>query len=440
MSNIIDKKIIKEILSIFIPSIIAYFSGTFAYILDGIYIGNRFGKEGLATASLVNPFILLINVFFWSLVVGGNTYLAHAYARNDKEETNKRYSIIVKYGSMLVICAMLIIVIIYKPLLMTLNFDEELINFSMIYFFPMLIAFVLNYFCTLNSYKMRVQGDTRLLLIHGVLPIIINGTLNYIFLFILNLNICFVAVATIISYGLTLIVDYFYLPRAGNIINYKNVKFDKHLFSRIFYNGFSDALFDLAKAIVTLYSNIIMLIVIGTIGLSILGVLEYVFIILLMPVFAIGDSINPLVAKAYGKKDFTLAYKYRTNAIFIISVFSIILFTIINLLSGKIIGLYGIDDISSIQYMQRTIFLYTTPILLVGYNQVSTAFLTAMDKPTESLVIGVFKNIILILIFLTILSILFGAFGLYIAYFVSEFTALFIVYYIVKKTRKDYGI
>jgi len=174
--------------------------------VDLIIVGRFTGSEAMAavgsTGSLIN---LLVNLFN-GLAVGANVLVAKSFGANQmksvKESVHTAIAISIIGGIFLVFVGL----IFSRPILTLMGTPSEIIDnatlYLRIYFSGMPIFMLYNF----GSAILRAVGDTRRPLYFLSLAGVINVILNYILVRFLYLGVAGVAIATVISQGVAVIL------------------------------------------------------------------------------------------------------------------------------------------------------------------------------------------------------------------------------------------
>ena len=174
--------------------------------VDLIVVGQYTGSNAMAavgsTGSLVN---LLVNLFN-GLAIGANVLVAKAYGANQqkslKEAVHTSIAISILAGIVLVFVGL----IFAKPILTLMGTPDEIIEgatlYLKIYFTGMPIFMLYNF----GSAVLRAVGDTRRPLYYLSAAGVINVVLNLILVRVFYLGVAGVAIATVVSQGVAVVL------------------------------------------------------------------------------------------------------------------------------------------------------------------------------------------------------------------------------------------
>lgn len=206
---------------------------------DIIVVGRFVGESALAavgsTTALTN---LLTNVFI-GFSVGTNVLTARSigsgmdkYA-SDTVHTSVLFSLIC--GALLAIIG----VFLSKPLLSIMSTPDDVIDqsaiYMRIYFMGMPVVMLYNF----GNAIMRAMGDTRRPMIYLVIAGIINVIFNIIFVTVFNLGVAGVAIATIISEGISALLIVRCLCRLEGCLHLdlKKLRINSHVLKQMVFIG-----------------------------------------------------------------------------------------------------------------------------------------------------------------------------------------------------------
>lgn len=421
---------LKEILKVFIPTLISYSTFMLVGIVDAMFIGNFFGSEAQAALSLLTPLTLAITCIIFSINIGANTYFGHAVGAGDIKQANKIFNHALIYGTITITIITIILNIALEPFLDAFSDSSVVINYGLDYGRLIIFNMIIMMINILLGFFQRTIGNGNVIAKQAVISLVVNVIFNSVFVIVFKWGIAGIAMASIISN----IAQIIYIVLATRKVDRPEFKlhfvpFEIKLAGTIFINGFSDALFDISLAATTIVNNIILVHYLGDIGLTDMYILSQINLIQLNVLFALADSTNPLVATAYGKGDTERTRKIRSTGVKLAFSSAVIIYALVFIFKPILFKVYGVDP--AIYSQLKTVSsVYLSVVLFFSINQVFTSYFTAIGRSLISLVIGVMRNLVLPIIFTVVISTFAGANGVWVGYSLGEATALvFIIIY-----------
>ena len=170
---------------------------------DIVVVGRFAGDEALAavgsTSSLIN---LLVNVFM-GLSVGTNVLVSRYYGAKQSKELSEMVHTSILTSIVSGFILVFVGYFISKPVLMLMDTPEDVIGMSVlyirIYFAGMPVMMLYNF----GSAILRAVGDTKRPLYFLTAAGVINVVLNLIFVIAFHMGVAGVALATVISQGIS---------------------------------------------------------------------------------------------------------------------------------------------------------------------------------------------------------------------------------------------
>lgn len=173
---------------------------------DIIVVGRFAGNEALAavgsTSSLIN---LLVNVFM-GLSIGANVMVARFYGANQKKELDEMIHTAILTSIISGVILVFVGVIFARPALSLMGTPDDVIDHSVVYMRIYFIGMPVMMLYNFGSAILRAIGDTKRPLYYLLFAGIINVLLNLFFVIVLHMGVAGVALATVISQGVSAIL------------------------------------------------------------------------------------------------------------------------------------------------------------------------------------------------------------------------------------------
>ena len=409
-----------------IPSALAMFIASFNTVLDGVFLGNGVGDLALAAVNIVMPLTIIFFGLATMVAVGGGALVSKNFgAGNDK----KAISIFRQVMKFLVIASLVLSIVCMlfsKQIVMLMGATEntkglasEYLKYYSAFCIPNLLGISLGSF-------VRNDNKPNLAMIATIIGTIFNVLLNYIFIFKLNLGIKSAAIATGLGQMVTvLIIIPHFIYKKGKL-TFGESKMEKEIILETLKVGLPSFVAEAAFSIIILIHNIFITVVIGEIGLSVYAVINYITTNIYLILLGVTLGAQPLMSYNFGAKNAEKIIKVYDLAIKTSAIISFIFFLICLILGKQIISIFTSDK-SIIEMSYIALNLTNLAYFLIGKNLTTTVYYQAIEITKYSNLIGAFRSILILPIALIILSKLFGANGIWISMFVSEFFTMILI-------------
>ena len=221
--------LLKKIILFAIPLMLSGVLQLLFNAADVIVVGRFTGNEALAavgsTSSLIN---LLINLFV-GVSVGANVLLGKHIGARDEENASKTVHTAVTFALVVGIAMIFVGFFLSRPLLELMGTPEDVINLSVLYMRIYFVGMPAFMFYNFGAALLRAVGDTKRPLYFLTLAGIINVIFNLIFVIVFHMGVAGVALATIISEGISAFLVFLCLKGVDGVLHldHRSLSFHK---------------------------------------------------------------------------------------------------------------------------------------------------------------------------------------------------------------------
>lgn len=202
-TSITEGSLFKAVVTYTIPIILSSVLQLLFNAADLIVVGRFCGSASVAavgaTGSLTN---LIVNMFI-GLSVGASVCVAHAYGANDDRAVHRTVHTAIVVSLVAGFVLTIVGVTFSKSFLMMMDTPENILNLSSvymkIYFGGIIFSMIYNY----SAAILRAVGDTKGPLAFLTIAGVVNVILNLLFVLVFHMNVAGVALATVISQGIS---------------------------------------------------------------------------------------------------------------------------------------------------------------------------------------------------------------------------------------------
>ena len=345
---------------------------------DVIVVGQFAGDEALAAAGSNGPLInLMVNIFI-GLSIGTNVLVSRYYGSGQKKELEDTVhtSILTAFysGVFLIFLGFFLA----KPALQLMKVPADVIGLSIlyvrIYFAGMPVMMAYNF----GSAVLRAVGDTKRPLYYLLIAGVVNVLLNLIFVIYFNLSVAGVALATVISQGLSAFLVLRCLIRAKSDyqLNIRKLKIHKDLLLKMIRiglpAGIQGALFSLSNVLIQ--SSVNSFDKIAMAGNTAAGNIEG-FVYTAMN--ALHQTAVSFTGQNYGARKFERIKKTMIYCIFLVILVGFLLGNGVYLFGGTLLKLYTCNP-DAIKYGILRLSVICTTYFLCGMMDVIVGSIRGM--------------------------------------------------------------
>jgi len=192
-------KIIKFIIPVMLSGILQLLFNT----ADVIVVGRFTGKTALAAVGSTGSLINLLVSLFMGLSIGTNVLVARYQGAKDDKSVSETVHTSVALGIIGGFILLVIGIIATRPLLEMMATPEDVIDQSTLYMRILFLGMPLNLILNFGAAILRAIGDTKRPLYYLTIAGVINVILNILLVTVFSLGVAGVAIATVISEGVS---------------------------------------------------------------------------------------------------------------------------------------------------------------------------------------------------------------------------------------------
>jgi len=446
MKNIKNKKhilegpILRSILIISVPVIIANLLQTVYQLIDTFWVG-RLGTKAVASVSLSIPILFFLTSLAMGFSMAGSILIAQYNGKGEKENVCFTAG---QTLSLVSIIAIVMSVIGYFSSHFLLSFFTkdpivlaQATSYLRISFLAILAMFVYNIF----QASLRGVGEVKAPMIIIFLSVVVNFFIDPLFMFgwkfIPPMGVSGVAFATLITEYLSAIVGIILLVRGsyGIKLRLKHLRIKVASVKRILRLGTPIAM-EMSSRSLAMVLMTFLISSFGTLAVASYGIGSRILGFIIIPALGFSIATSSLVGNNLGAKQHSRADKIVKTGMSIsfwtLTVAGIALFVFAKALAGFFVPNEPELILSSARFIRIMAFTFG----LIGIQMVITGTIKASGKTTLSMSLAL-SNVIILLILSYLLAVVFKLreLGIWIAYPVTNLISTSIAFYFYKQKK-----
>ena len=225
--NITTGNLLKNMTYLFIPILLTNLLNSIYNIVDGIWIGNLIGENGVSVITNSFPITLIISSISIGLSTAVSVCVAQYYGAKNEEKIKQIIGVSYLFNTCIAIISVIILKLSLKFWLTIMNTPEEVFNLTNQYLTIYLIGFIFNFIFTIIMEEFRAIGNTKITLVFVTISSVLNIILDPILIKI-GLGIKGAALATAISMFIGMSIAILYVNKKSSLlkIDFKYIKLD----------------------------------------------------------------------------------------------------------------------------------------------------------------------------------------------------------------------
>lgn len=423
------------------PPIISMFVQSMYNIVDSIFVA-QLGENALTAVSLAAPLQYVLLAVSVGVGVGINSYISRNLGADNIEEANNTVT-----HSMLLALAHSILFIILgllfiKPFFKIYANNNEIFSYGCSYtYIVVLLSFSLFFQITFEKI-FQATGKMLLPTISQIIGAVLNVILDPIFIFgwfgMPKLGVTGAAIATVIGQIVSFLILLIFFIKDDSVlkINLKLFKFDFNIIKQIYAVGIPSALMISISSILTIALNSV-LVKFSNTAVSIYGIYYRLQTFITMPVNGLVQGIRPIIGFNYGAKDRNRIFETLKISLIVSLIIMLIGLLLFMFIPKQLLSMFNASE------NMMTLGVQTLRIMSIGFLFSAVSFIVSamyesIGKGTNSLIISLVRQCIIIIPVSMIFYKTIGLTGIWITFPISEIIAAFVcLFMFIRTCKKD---
>ena len=401
------------------PAIIASFVSASYNIVARIFVGQKIGALGIAALQVSFPFMLIALAFAMMVGTGASTLISIELGKRDnakaEEILGQALLMFLAVSALFVIFGLLFL----EPMLILFGASEATLPLAKEYLSIIIWGIVFQEIAFGVNNFIRIEGKPKIAMITMILSAVLNGILDYVFLFIFKTGIWGAAVSNLIALATTsLWVCWYYfsgrtvlkwrrrylwpkLPLAWKIAVFGTVPLATQVCSAVI-QGVQNNLLGYYGA---RYGNC------GDLAIGVMGTVFSVSTLFLMPLLGLSQGMQPIVGYNVGAEEPHRVHRTLRLTLRLALSFCTLLWIVIMLRPDWFILPFlkpGDPEFQeNLRLGCRALRIFASLLPLVGINIISGGYFQAHGRPILSLFLTLLRQLFFLIPSLILLPILF---------------------------------
>ncbi|MGB4661010.1 MAG: MATE family efflux transporter [Mobilitalea sp.] len=409
-----EEKISKLLIKFSIPAIVGMLVNALYNMVDRIYIGRGVGSLGIGATTIAFPVMLIMMAFSMLIGIGANSLVSIRLGQNRKEEAEGIFG---NAFVLLIVTSLILSVIgliVLEPLLISMGASEQILPYAMDYMQIILVGGVFQSIGMGMNNFIRSEGNPKIAMYTMLVGALINTVLDPIFIFAFHWGMKGAALATIIAQAVSAVwvVAYFLRGKSLLKIQRKYLSLKLIYIRSIFTLGAAPFAMQIAASVLNFIMNKSLGVYGGDIAISGMGIVNSIVTLMIMPIFGINQGVQPIIGYNYGAQKYDRVKEAYRLAVILATGIVIVGWIVTRVFPEQIVMLFNNKDMELIAFGTFAIKRYLIFLPIIGFQIVSSNYFQAIGKPAHSALLGLSRQILILIPALIILPKIFGLNGI----------------------------
>jgi putative MATE family efflux protein len=398
-------------------------------IIDGVFIGNGVGSDGLAGVTLAFPFVMFIVAAGIMIGMGSASLVALELGRSHRDRARGIMSNVfpLVFAAGLVITAMGLF--LGPSLIGMFDTSDTVRSMSNDYMNVIFMGSVFILLALTLDPLVRNDGYPLLAMRAMILAVLVNIVLDYVFVIMLDMQLFGAALATVLAFGLSasLLSMHFFSQKTGLRVSFGTMRFQPREVLRIVESGLPSFAMQLSVAVLFLAHNLVLL-QYGDEGvISAYGIIGYSFAIFYMMFEGVAVGVQPIVGFNYGAGRYDRVRETLKLAMAACVAIGSIGVIIVYLVPEMVVGIFNPDTEEILETTVIGMRIIVASLLVQGIVVVNATYYQSINRVGYALFIHLGKIFVFMLPLLLALPMFFGLHGVWFATPVADYLMFAIV-------------
>lgn len=421
--------ILRLMMKLAIPSVIAQLINMLYNIVDRIYVGHIPGDGALALTGLgiSSPLLMLVAAFASFVGGGGAPLAAIALGRKEKEKASH----ILSSGlTLLIILGVLLTttgLIFQEQLLRLFGASAETLPYADAYTRIYLMGTVFVMISLGLTPFISAQGEATRAMVSVIIGAVSNIILDPIFIYTFKMGVRGAALATIISQFFSALYTIRFLTSSRSTIRIKKGLLRPRLkmTRRVFALGLSPFIMMSTESAISMAFNNALMIYGGVLYVGAMTIMQSAMQLCTLPMMGFVQGVQPIISFNFGAGHVDRIKATIKNALLIAGGFSLLYFTFVLTAPQLFAGIFT-GDPTLIKEVGHLLPIYMLGSGIFFIQNVTQGYLVSTGQAGKSLFIAMLRKIILLIPLIFILPNFLGVKGIIIAEPAADITSVIV--------------
>ncbi len=419
--RLLNENLRKLLFRFSLPTVIGMIVASIYNLVDTIFVGKGVGPMGIAAITLILPIMMVFLSIATMIGIGSASIISRALgAGNENRAISTMGNAFIL--NLVIIIPMSIFLYIFKDSILGLFGADEIVSgYAEQYLSILVIGFFFFTLSFISSQIIRAEGMERAAIYPLIAGAILNITLDYIFIFIMDMGVKGAALATSLSQFIMFVIVVLYFLFAKTIfrLKFKIFIFKIRLAKEILKIGFSSFLEQITSSIIYILLNTLILKYGNEMYLAIAGIGQRIILVSLRPVFGINFSFSTITSFNYGAVRLRRVKKVLGEASLWVITLLLIIFITILIIPDVLLSVFS-NDKNLIATGIVPLMIMAALLPFRGFFIIGRSFFQAIGKARQALFINLSYILLLIPLFY-ILPVFMGIIGVFTAWPIAVF-------------------
>lgn len=404
-----------------VPAIVAMTAASLYNMMDSIFIGQGVGALAIAGLAITFPFINLAAAFGALVGAGASTLVSVKMGQRDLKSAEAVLGNVLLLNGVIGMVFMTVCLIFLDPILYFFGASAETLPYARDYMRVILYGNLITHIYMGLNDVMRASGYPRRAMAATLFAVVINGALNYLFIFVLDMGIKGAALGTICAQFLSLMGVLMHFSSRKSFIRFQRGIFD--IKWKIIVNmlaiGLSPFLMNICSCLVVMLVNNGLKNHGGDMYIGAYGIINRIVFFFIMIVMGFNQGMQPIAGYNFGARQTERVFQILKYTILCGTTVTTVGFLVCQIFPRTIIRFFTTDE-ALIDLSEHGMRIILVMVPVIGFQMVSTSFFQSICMARKAIFLSLTRQLIFLVPCLFILPEHYGPDGVWCSFPVAD--------------------
>jgi putative MATE family efflux protein len=401
------------------PAVVGMLAQALYNVVDRVFVGQAIGPLGIAGITVSFPFMLILLAFSMLVGYGAGALVSIRLGEQRRDEAER----VLGNGAVLLVGTAILLTTLgltfLDPVLTLFGASEQVLPYARDYLQLIVLGSAFQTVGFGLNAVIRGEGNPKIAMFTLLIGSLLNAVLDPIFLFGFGWGMRGAAAATVTAQAVSALWVLSYFLRGESLLRLHvgNLRLRGSLCISIMAIGSPMFAIQMAASVMNAILNNQLRIYGGDLAISVVGIIHAVGLFIAMPVFGINQGAQPIIGYNYGAKKFNRVKKALQTAILAATAICLTGFLIVMVFPSHVIRLFNREDESLMRLGTHAIRICLIMLPIIGFQIVivSASYFLAVGKPKQAMLLGLSRQVLLLIPAILVLPYFFGLDGIWAA-------------------------
>ena len=281
----------------FFPTLLGLLFNALITIVDGIFVGQGVGPDGIAAVNIVAPLYMVVTGCGLMLGIGSSVVASIAIARNDSRIASVNVTQAFVLSAVFVTLVAAVLLMWPEAVVRALGCSDALLPGALDYLLWLVPGMYMLVFECVGMMVIRMDGSPKFAMFCNIIPAVINIALDYYLVFPCGMGVKGAAIATSasIAIGTAMVLAYFLWFSYVIKFCWTARRFFANMWHQVCI-GSSAFVTEMAMSVMMLTGNYVFIKYYGDTGVAAFSIACYLFPLMFMMSNAVAQSAQPIIS------------------------------------------------------------------------------------------------------------------------------------------------